>query len=366
MNMIKIPLENALPGMKMAKNLYNPQGYTLLAKEVILTEQYIDRLKELGVSSIYIQLKDKAMDEVPEVISEETKSEAICVVNEVFTEAFITKKVDITKTKQIVNNLVDEILSNQKYLIQLSEIRTFDNYIFAHSVDVAILSILTGMNLGYNQIQLRDLGLGALFHDIGMVILKENLTTLDQALTSQEFEELSNHPLIGFNILKEDPSLSLLSAHVALQHHEYLDGSGYPRGLKGDEILPFAKIVAIADAFDNMVNNRLPGKAYLHDEAIRFIQSYSGKLFDKEFVHAFLVNIALYPIGSIVQLSTGEQGIVIDINKNFPLQPIVRIIRINNQEEQGLEDKEVDLSRNQDIKITKTIPIENSILPEIF
>lgn len=364
--MIRIPLEFAQSGMKLAKNLYGNNGSTLLTKDAILNEQYIIRLNELKVPYIYIQIKNSGIEEIPEIINETTRTEAVLVVNEVFNECYMTKQIDTSKMKDVVNNLVDEILSNRKFLVQLSEMRSLDNYIFAHSVDVTILAILTGLNLQYNQLQLRDLGLGALFHDIGKIVLNEKSHNFDHTLTPEEIDELSHHPEIGFNILRQDKNLSLPAAHVAFQHHEYIDGSGIPRGLKGSEIHQFAKIVAIADTFDTMVNNRISTKAYLHHDAAEIIRSYSGKLFDPVIVNAFLVNIALYPIGSIVELSNHEKGIVIDINKYYPQQPIVRIIdqSLGELEFNLQEIKEVDLSTNPDIYIKDVIPFEKSPLYE--
>lgn len=362
--MLRIPLEYVQTGMKLAKNLYGNNGTILLAKDAIINEHYISRLKELSIPYLYIQLKNSGIEETPEIINETTRTEAILVVNEVFNECYINKQIDTTKMKDVVNNLVDEILSNRKYLVQLSEMRSSDNYIFAHSVDVAILSILAGLNLQLNQLQLRDLGLGALFHDIGKIVLNENAHNFNHILSPEELEILNHHPEIGFNILRQDKNLSLPAAHVAYQHHEYIDGSGTPRGLKGNEIHLFAKIVAVANTFDTMVNNRISTKAYLHHDAAEIIRSYSGKIFEPEIVNAFLVNIALYPIGTIVELSNQETGIVIDINKYHPEEPIVRIFP-NDQIELNTdpnEIKEIDLSVNPEIYIKQVLPFEQSPL----
>ena len=160
------------------------------------------------------------------------------------------------------------------------------------------------------------------------------------------------HTEYGFEILRKDPSVSLLSAHCALQHHEKLDGTGYPRGLKGDEIHPYGKILAVADVFDALTSNRPYRKAMLPHEAMEILYGETYTHFDPKYVKTFQRSVATYPVGLTVKLNTGETGVVVHYEMGAPNRPTVRVL---NDPTGDSVDKpyEIDLAKHPSIMITE-------------
>jgi HD-GYP domain-containing protein (c-di-GMP phosphodiesterase class II) len=168
-------------------------------------------------------------------------------------------------------------------------------------------------------------------------------------------EESKDHTWVGFNLLRKKHEFSLATAHIALQHHEHVDGTGIPRGLTGNQIHLYAKIVGIANLYDNLISEFLPGTTYLPYEANEQIMGLSGKKFDHDIVIKFLRSIALYPTGTSVKLSTGHVGVVVGQHKGLPARPIVRVIKKLSRQEgfvsEETEVKEIDLAKETTVFI---------------
>jgi len=224
-------------------------------------------------------------------------------------------------------------------------------------VDVCILSILTGITLGYNRLKLRELGIGALLHDIGKVKINKEILNKPGGLSPDELKQIRQHPENGFNILRRHYDIPLLSAHIALQHQERLDGSGYPRRLSGEEIHKYARVVMIADVFDALISDRPYRIAYPVVQAIDFIKSMSGTSFEEHFVAALFSNISPFPAGTVVMLNTGEIGQVVRTDKNTPEKPVVKILFDSNKN-QLHKPFEIDISGEPSMSITKTLSEE--------
>jgi len=352
--MLRIPLKKARPGMILARHIYNSNGKVLLAAGVQLEEHYIKRLKALGISSIYIHDKYTDGIEFIEAISEETRLRAESTVVKVFQETRENRKLNVKAIYSTTEHIINEILKNKNALVNLAEVRAYDNYTFAHSVNVCVLSVITGASLGFNKAQLRDLGIGALLHDIGKTQIDPALLNKVEPLNDHEFEAIKKHPHAGFEILRQAPEISLLSAHVAFQHHERLDGSGYPRGLKGKEIHPYAMITTVADIYDALVSDRPYRLGIPPHQALDMIAQQAAHTLDPEIISAFTKNIAPYPVTTPVQLNTGEIGIVVDVNKNYRHRPVVRVI-FDSEFKELPEYREVDLSKNKDLYVAKVL-----------
>jgi HD-GYP domain-containing protein (c-di-GMP phosphodiesterase class II) len=159
---------------------------------------------------------------------------------------------NLLASKQPLYDMVDEIVCNHKNLIGLTDIRLRKDYIYGHSVNVCIIAVKIAVNMGYNQLKLADLAVGALFHDLGMTKIPLEILEKTSELTDAELKLIQKHPEDGYNLLKQNPSISASSAHVAFQHHERYNGTGYPRGMAGEAIHEFARITAVADVYDSM------------------------------------------------------------------------------------------------------------------
>jgi HD-GYP domain-containing protein (c-di-GMP phosphodiesterase class II) len=236
-------------------------------------------------------------------------------------------------------------------MIMLMNLHTVDHYLYMHSLNVCVYSTLLGMASGYNQEQLMTLGLGAMLHDIGKTQISMQVLLKPGVLSSYEFEEMKRHTERGYYLLKDEPNIPLLVAHCAYQHHERIDGSGYPRGIKGDEIHDYAKWIGIVDSYDAMTSNRVYRNAMLPHQAVEALYSGSDILYDTTMLRLFRDKVAIYPIGLTVKLNTGQSAIVSDINATCAHRPIIRIIT----DEAGIDLKspfDMDLSKNLNVLIT--------------
>jgi len=245
-----------------------------------------------------------------------------------------------------VNNIIEDILFQKEIFISLTDMRSYDNQVFAHSVSVCVLATVLGKALGLDQNNLEALAIGALFHDIGTVKLPKTLLSKREVFTPKEARLYETHTSEGFDILRSKRELNLLSAHIAFQHHERMDGSGYPRKLESDGIHQLAQIVGIADFYDNLVNDGPGHSRILPHVACEILMGCSDKLFSHDLVVTFLKHIAAYPTGCTVKLNTGEIGIVVDQNKSLPMRPIVRVL-LAGQDLNQVKAKEYDLVKER-------------------
>ncbi|MEN6350852.1 MAG: HD-GYP domain-containing protein [Syntrophomonas sp.] len=323
--MRRVPIEDLQPGMVVARTVMGFTGRALLMENTMLTENYITRLGKIGIGSVYI--KDGLGDgDVPELVSEEVLFSVSNTLNSSLKTFTVNNSINVTSFKNSVNLLLDNILNNRNVLIQMEDIRSFSDYVFTHSINVAVYSIMAGISLGYSQSSLADLGLGALLHDIGMLALDAHILNDPQALSIVEREQINLHPELGFNLLRQQREISTLSAHVAYQHHERVDGKGYPRGLDGSQILDYAKIVAVTDTFDAVISDRPHRTGCTTTDAMIVIKKLSGTHFDPVFVEAFASNVALYPVGSLLKLNTGHLAVVTSVNRFNSDRPRISVI----------------------------------------
>lgn len=352
--MRRILLENVVTGMKLAKPLYSAEGTILLHAGIELNERFVNRIKELDVSYLYIE-DDLTQDiDIPDVISEKTRVEAVVSAKNIIDQIKVGKGVDAGQAKKVANTLVDELAKNQNVLLNFTDLRTCNDYLFNHSVSVAVLSIMAGIKLGYDELRLRDLGVGALLHDVGQTQVSKEILNKKSRLTPEESKEVRKHPVLGFEILRKNPDISLISAHCAFQHHERFDGTGYPRGLKGKEINQSAHIVAIADVFDALTSDSPYRKAMSVHEALTIIGRYGNSYFDNELIQIFTDNIAMYPIGTVVRLNNNQIGVVVDISRESMNRPVIRII-IDENRKALTSLIEIDLSKNTQLYIADVV-----------
>ena len=217
---------------------------------------------------------------------------------------------------------------------------------------MTVYTLALAVKLGYNERELLEIGIGALLHDVGKMAVPLEILNKPGKLTKEEFEVIKTHPKVGYDMLKDLPNISLLTAHCALQHHERINGSGYPYGLKGDEIHEYAQIIGIADVFDAVTSHRSYRKPMLPHEALELLYSGVGTLYDIRYIQEFNQTIAVYPIGLTVVLSDGRVGIVVKQNKGLSTRPVVRIVKENGKSLD--EPYDVDLVKHPNVTIVAT------------
>ncbi|MBT9135946.1 MAG: Cyclic di-GMP phosphodiesterase response regulator RpfG [Firmicutes bacterium] len=325
--MRRIPLYALQPGMKVARPVHGPEGQVLLQRNMILTRRYITQLKCLGLTFLYID--DGLLDnhDVADVIRDETRYEAVQRVRELVAAVETPNPVShvLLRTQQAartVHDIVSDLLEQRHLMVNLVDIRLEDDYLFGHSVNVCILSLITGITLGLKREQLAQLGIGAILHDVGKGLIPHDILYKTGSLTAAEFEIVKKHTTKGYDLLHTIPD----GREVALEHHERYDGHGYPSGKKGEEIHLHAQIASICDVYDAVTSARIYRAAHPTHEAVELISASGNHAFSLNLVHKFLQNIAAYPSGSIVELSDKRVGIVIDTPAGFSKYPRVKLL----------------------------------------
>jgi putative nucleotidyltransferase with HDIG domain len=311
--MLLTDLGQAKSGQRLARTIYYPDGRVILQRGTALTGSYVQKLYALGLNKVFLEQEGFEDLEPEDLLDEKTKLQAVQATRKAFANTE-RKPLDAAQIKTNVYNVLDSVQDAKDFLVSTMELWPAQDYLYAHSVNVCVLSLLLGKKLNYPERKLRDLGVGALLHDIGLAMRG----MVDQNGIKVENED---HTWAGFEKIRSNRELSILSATVALQHHERLDGTGYPRGIS-DEIHEFSRIVSIADTYDSLTNvNKL-----LPHEALEVITALSSKnILDLNLVEELLKVIAIYPIGVPVQLNTGEKGVVIKQNPKIPSRPVVLV-----------------------------------------
>lgn len=339
-------IDNVVQGERLGKHIFASDGRILVHRDAQLTIGILSRLRHMGVQAIYI--KDERVDdiEIEEVISESVKRETIKTLKDSFHFVQSGKNMDFRSVQKSITNIIDEVLMNQQMLVSLTDIRTEDNELFVHSVNVCILSTILGVKVGLDRTKLQELAVGALLHDIGKIIPS-------QPVGKEKME--NDHTWKGFNALRKNKEISTLSAHIALAHHEHVDGTGYPRQLKDEEIHYLSKVVAIANAYDRLISPSVNSRGLYPYEACERLLGLTNIQFSHPVMWRFLRAVAFYPTGSQVRLSTNETGIVVGQHTGLPQRPIVRVFRVTGSESEDYEVKHVDLAKETTVFIEEIL-----------
>ena len=351
-----MPITKCQPGMRLGKTIYNEDGRVLLGTEVELTEGLIRRLDAYGVDFIYVA--DSRTDDIiiPEIISDETRVQAMSQIRSSFRlmmENGSRKKNPGSLAKgfkDALSMILDDLTGHKDAMIMLMDMSISDLYLYQHSMNVCIYACMLGMHVGYTRDELTTLGLGAMLHDIGKTRIPPEILNKKGALTKEEYDMIKLHSEYGYRILKDEANIPLISAHCAFQHHERMDGSGYPRGIMGSEIHEFAQWIGIVDSYDAMTTHRVYRQTMLPHQALEALFTGADTLYSIDKIRVFRDKIAVYPLGSTVKLHTGELGVVVDINASSPHRPIVRILEDANGQELK-QYYEIDLSKQLSVMI---------------
>ena len=232
-------------------------------------------------------------------------------------------QLDIDSVKLVVSELVESIIKNPDTMIWLSHLKDKDEYTAIHCVNVCILSLTFGRTIDLTVVELNHLGLGALLFDIGKSKIPDEILKKPNALTENEFLLMKAHAFLGFATLEASNKVSKESLEIVLNHHERLNGKGYPNGRRGDEISKLTRIVSIVDIFDAMTSDRCYHDAFQPQHALNEIYNLAPEELDQELVEGFIKCIGIYPVGSIVELNTGHTAVVVKLNQTNRLKPIV-------------------------------------------
>ncbi len=308
--MIRLSVKKLKQGMIIAQSIYNNHGASYLVKGQPITNSYINSLQKLGIPTITVTSSDPSFQLAPaeDVIQESTRINAIAKIYDTFGNVVETGHMDVDALQNISERIIFDIIDRKENLVQLTDIRLHVTYTFGHSVNVAVLSAMLGLLCHYTKKELVLLTLGALLHDLGKINIPVAILTKNTGLREDEFNLIKKHPLDGarriMSMQHSLPSPAVLAA-IASEHHEHLDGTGYPRGLTAEKIHRYALIVAIADVYDALTSERPYKKAYTPNIAHNIMAHVNKGQFDPDLLRLFFNNVSIYPVGTVLKTIYG-------------------------------------------------------------
>lgn len=355
--MIIMHTSQCRPGMKLGRSIYTEQGHVLAGRGFVLTEHAINKLQQLGLP--YLHIEQEGTEDI--VADQAIRDETVIVLH----GALVHVMDELTGgvRESLSGNVVRFCYDATKLMIE--DLRTRKNtlclpvhlsttladgdkqHFLEHAMNVSVCATRLGIDEGLDSEELHALAMGAMLHDIGRLLLPNGLQS---RASTGEREQYMKHAELGFRLLR-DSGFPALTAQCALFHHERNDGSGYPFGVTGAKIHPLHQWISIFDMFDTMVNGRDNGNPMLPHEALEVLYGGAGTLYDMDKVRRLRDNLALFPRGTTVRLSTGEIGVVSGLHEDSKQRPIVRVIRTPDGETLPTP-YEVDLKRQLHLMIS--------------
>ena len=363
MNSIKrIPVEKLEVGMYVSDQTEHLTENQMRTKGFIRRPDTLEKLKQKGLQEIHIDVskgKDspfaqplkkaqqalQAKVTLKEEIAKAKKvyDEARGLVGDLLKDVKLGKPINVGPMESLANDINNSVLNNSNALLCLSAIREKDQYLMEHSINVAILMGIFTKFLGYEHDTAHQLVTGALLHDIGKIRVPNEVLNKAGKLTDEEWVEMKRHVVYGQSVLQDSPGISDIAKAICGQHHERLDGTGYPLGLKDSEISVYGRLASVVDIYDAVTADRVYHKGKPPSEAMKLLLEISGNHLDKSLVYDFIRCMGVYPVGTAVELSNGKIGVVISANAAKPDKPLVRTF-YNARHKHYDKVKELDLA----------------------
>ena len=326
--------------MVIDQSLVDQSRRVLIARKTTLDEFMINELRKMRVNGVYIREGEEEpevdIEIAPEVVaviqklekddkkkvqlSESVKKRVATGVQFLFTDTGNAEFANVAN--DITNDLMKAIEENDAIAMNVDALKISDEYTFKHSVDVATMAMIVAKQMQWEQKEVYNIGVAGLLHDVGKSKIPEELINKPGRLTDEEFEIMKQHSVFGYRLLKEKGDLSEDILLGVLQHHEKINGRGYPMQVENKYIGRYARILAVVDVYDALVTERAYKKAFSQRDAIEIIMSMTEEL-DINAVKSFLNSVILYPVGSVVQLSNGERARVVENSPGYPMRPKV-------------------------------------------
>ncbi|WEK53947.1 MAG: HD domain-containing protein [Candidatus Cohnella colombiensis] len=338
-------------GDVLAKAVFGRNGIVMLEAGTVLTEQYINRLQNLRVSAVHIQSKAEAFisepNAAPRIITsayhspwispniselknnDKARQQAVERVSNFVEQGFVQDRISLPVPEELFRKRFRDILlqiaSERVFSDELGVMLQTDTYLFEHALNVVLCANILGTAQGYDETQLYEVSLGSLFCDIGMTRLPTDLIKLNRELTEAERNIMRQHTNEGYRVLKGIKEVPLLSAQVALMHHERYRGEGYPMSVNHASIPEYAQIAGLADVYNALISPRHYRQSYSVEEATEYLFAAGNYEFNVNLVKIFLKHLTLYPVSTVVRLSNGEIGAVVETMGRPSNRPVVQI-----------------------------------------
>lgn len=287
----------------------------------------------------------KLSDESPR--ARRMHSEANRIVKNLMDSVRLGQQIELERLEPLVENMVDSLFRNQDALLPLARLKQYDTYTFEHSVSVCALMVAFSRGMKFSRETVKEIGMGALLHDVGKAGVPERILNKPAKLTDEEFAKMKSHVVQSVILLQNTPGISDTALRVAGEHHERYDGTGYPNRLKGDEISLYGQMAAIVDVYDAISSDRVYHKGMPPTQALKKLLEWSEHHFTPILVHTFIRAIGIYPAGTLVRLASDHLAVVMEQNEGNLLEPVVCVI-YHAGRQYYVEPKVLDLSRSQD------------------
>lgn len=310
-----------------------------------------------------VSQEDEYYDELDR--AKDVHKEGVLRVSEVLTAIREGHPFSFSIIKNVANDIVESLLRNPDALVSLSQLKSYDNYTFVHSVNVSILITSLAKTMGFPEEKLVDLSMGGLLHDVGKMRVPEQILNKPGKLTDTEFSIIKRHPEFGYKTIIDQRGISDLTKKIVLQHHERYNGKGYPYGLKGERIHEVGLISAITDVFDALTSDRVYKAAWTPQKALAVIFQGADKDYSRRIVELFTRHLGIFPVGSFVKLATGEMGVVSRVDRGQLLAPEILVLFDKFGRRLPVPQK-IELSRMQKGPNGELYKIEGSLSPKAF
>lgn len=321
------PVNQLKEDMILGQELYNAAGKILLENHTVLTGENISYIAFLGIPGVYVDDEFSKEAQIQEVIVPEVKRAAVSIVKDVFVKSEDgTMDPEEERIKQIVEEIINSILENKDVMTNLLELKTYDDYTFFHSANVAVLSGVIGAKCNISEMEMEALVTAGFLHDIGKIFIKPEIINAPRQLTEAEKTLIKDHPRMGFDLLINNFHFDDIITQAVYEHHEWVNGEGYPRRVSKDGIMFISKILRAADVYDAMTSNRPYHAPFLPSEVMEYIMGRAGMEFDSKVVRTMSKELCIFPVGCEVELSDGNHGIVIDNHRGFVMRPTIKLI----------------------------------------
>ncbi|MBR3825008.1 MAG: HD-GYP domain-containing protein [Lachnospiraceae bacterium] len=330
--------------MKVDQSIIDKTRRVLIARGTVLDTYLIEALKRLGINGVYIREGEDAAPVLPkEDVKVSEKARKVIEKLTVEDRTRVTLSESVKKrvqegisylysnteaedfadaSKSIASELLKAIDDNDALAVDISMLKVSDEYTFKHSVDVATMAMIVAKKMGYSEEEVYDIGVAGLLHDLGKAKVPPEILNKPGKLTEEEFEIMKKHSIHSYNILKENKGIKDSVKLAVLQHHEKINGQGYPMGLVSSQICKFAKILTVVDIYDALVTERPYKAAFTQRDAVEMLMAMTYEL-DMDALKGFLGSVILYPVNCIVQLSNGETARVVENYTEYILRPKV-------------------------------------------
>lgn len=314
-------------GEKLARPIMTSNYQELLAAGTILKPEYIPKIIQLGITEIFIE-DEKLSPEQVVILREDVEDLFKEKVRSVMERHIYSDNSDLEELSKTADGIITNILSNDELVEQIYDIRERSADIYEHSISVCSLAVLVAVKNKIDKDIIHDLGVACLFHDIGLRYLDFECTNqIVEEFEEKKLTEYRKHPVYAYSSLEKETWISEDAKNMILRHHERLNGSGYPLHVKEFDVA--TQILQVCDAFDEMICGIGCKRARVY-EAVEFLKVSKNILFEEEIVNSLLDFTAVYPSGTVVVLNTGEMGLVVKQNRQFPERPVLRIIKDTN------------------------------------